>query len=254
MTGANTVSEEHSTLTESRSEIVLGLLTEARVEGWTKGLTESILREGVALYKPLAKRLGFQPEEMMSLLWEFWQDAVPDEHLLDNTAAYLYRTLGREASAQVRLTSVEGTRRVGARDYLVVAIPSTESEMPQVDSPAQSGPLPLTSSGTMAVRHVLIAAGLGEEAATGLVEAVADQFQTSSSVQGAIKQLGKSGEMAGKLGLSLAQWRAIVGLVLGTPRGQPGLYELVSRGHPNPRRLSYIKRQIAKLLEHDTSD
>jgi len=208
----------------------------------------------MALYKPIARRVGFEPEELMSLLWEFWQDAVPDDKLLDNTAAYVYRTLGREASAQMRLTSVEGTRRVGARDFLVVAIPAADSEVPQVSSPEQGEPLPLSSSGTMAVRHVLIAAGLDEEAATGLVEAVVDQFQGSSSVQGAIKQLGKSGEMAGRLGLSLAQWRAIIGLVLGTPRGQPGLYELVSRGHPNPRRLSYVKRQIARLLEHDSSD
>lgn len=251
---ADPVSEQNPALASSRSEIVLGLLTEARIEGWTRPLTESILREGMALYKPIARRVGFPPEEIMSLLWEFWQDAIPDEHLLDNTAAYIYRTLARQASAQVRLTSVEGTRRVGARDFLVVAIPSTDAEVPQVGSPAQTNPLPLTSSGTMAVRHVLIAAGLGEEAATGLVEAVVDQFQTSSSIQGAIKQLGKSGEMAARLGLSLAQWRAIVGLVLGTPRGQPGLYELVSRGHPNPRRLSYIKRQIARLLEHDPSD
>lgn len=248
------MSECNPTLTPSRSDVVLGLLAEARVEGWTHRLTEAILREGVALYKPIARRLGFQPEEVMSLLWEFWRDAIPDEHLLDNTAAYIYRALAREASAQVRLTSVEGTRRVGARDFLVVAIPSTDAEVPQVGSPASSKPLPLTSSGTMAVRHILIAAGLDEAAATGLVEAVVDQFQTSTSVQGAIKQLGKSGEMAGRLGLSLAQWRAIVGLVLGTPRGQPGLYELVSRGHPNPRRLSYVKRQIARLLEHDSSD
>ncbi len=208
----------------------------------------------MALYKPIARRLGYAPEEIMSLLWEFWQEAVPDDRLLDNTAAYLYRTLARESSARIRLTSVEGTRRVGARDYLVVAMPTSDADVPLVSSPARTEPLPLTSTGAMAVRHVLIAAGLDEEAATGLIEAVADQFQTSSSVQGAIKQLGKSSEMAGKLGLSLAQWRAIVGLVLGTPRGQPGLYELVSRGHPNPRRLSYIKRQIARLLEHEPSD
>jgi hypothetical protein len=243
------------TLPPSRPAIVLGLLTEARVNGWSRELTADILREGVALYKPLAKRLGFAPEELMSLLWEFWQDAVPDDALLDNTAAFIYRTLAREASAQVRLTSVEGTRRVGAKDFLVVAIPANDADVPTVGSAGEDDEeLPLSSTGTIAVRHILIAAGLDEDAATGLVEAVVDQLVTSSSLQGAIKQLGKDGAMAGRLGLSLAQWRAIVGLVLGTPRGQPGLYELVSRGHPNPRRLNYVKRQIARLLEHDSTN
>lgn len=235
-------------------ESLLGLLTEARVEGWTPRLCARIIAEGKVMYRSDAKRFGLSEDELVSHLWEFWKDAVPDSSLFPVTSAYLYRTFQKEMSAQVRLTSVEGTRRVGARDFIIVPMPENDAEAPLHPAPSlDTLPHTIVSPGLIAVRQVLLAAGLSVEAATGLVEAVVDQLGPDTRIQGAIKQLGKDAGMAEKLGLSLAQWRAIVGLVLGTTRGQPGLYELVSRGHPNPRRLSYIRRQIARLLENGAS-
>lgn len=237
-------------------ESLLGLLTEARVEGWTPRLTARIISEGKEMYRPDAKRFRLSEDELVSHLWEFWKDIVPDSTLFPVTSAYLYRTFQKERSAQFRLTSVEGTRRVGARDFIIVPMPENDADVPLSPGPSvDTMPRSIVSPGLIAVRQVLIGAGLDVEAATGLVEAVVDQLgPDTKGVQGAIKQLGKDGAMAEKLGLSLAQWRAIVGLVLGTTRGQPGLYELISRGHPNPRRLSYIRGQIARLLENGSSD
>lgn len=246
------MAHETSAPSSPREARVLALLTEAQVEGFTDSVWRRLTPEVLDEYRSLARRFGFEAEDVLAPLWEFWQKEAPVTGLLAKTAGFLYYTLQKEASAQVRLTSVEGTRRVGARDYLIVGEPGDADAVVE-DSP-EAFVDPLSDSGLLAVRHVLIAAGLGVEPATALVESVTDQLASSSSIPGAIKMLGADAPMASRLGLSLAQWRALVGLVLGTNRGHPGLYELVTRGHPNPRRLGYIRRQIARLLEHDSTD
>lgn len=236
-----------------REERVLAVLTEARVNGFSASTWRKLVPEALEEYRPIARRFGFQPEEILAPLWEFWVQEPPVSGLLAKTAAHLHYTLQREASAQARLTSVEGTRRVGAKDFILVGEPEESDALvdePEVDEVRD----PINSAGLRSIRHLLIAAGLGEEDANALIQAVTDQLATSSSIPGAIKVLGADAPLAYRLGLSLAQWRALVGLVLGTNRGHSGLYELVSRGHPNPRRLGYIRRQIARLLEHDSSD
>lgn len=245
--------ETSASVSSPREERVLAILTEARVNGFTESVWRKLIPEALDEYRPVARRFGFQPEDILAPLWEFWMEEPPVTGLLPKTAAYLHYTLQREASAQTRLTSVEGTRRVGAKDYILVGEPEESDAIvdePELDESRDS----LNSLGLLSIRHLLIAAGLDEEKATALIEAVTDQLAVSSSIPGAIKVLGAEAPLAARLGLSLAQWRALVGLVLGTNRGHPGLYELVSRGHPNPRRLGYIRRQIARLLEYDSSD
>lgn len=234
-----------------REDRVLALLTEARVEGFSDSIWRRLVPEALDEYRPIARRFGFEAEDILAPLWEFWSEEPPTSGLLAKTAGFLHYTLQREASAQVRLTSVEGTRRVGARDYIMVGEPDEADALVEEVEEQED---PFQNLGLLSVRHLLIAAGLSVEASTALVESVTDQLAVSTSIPGAIKVLGADAPMASRLGLSLAQWRALVGLVLGTNRGHPGLYELVSRGHPNPRRLGYIRRQIARLLEYDSSD
>lgn len=226
---------------------VLELLERVEKEGWTPELTLAVITVAQEQFTGIARKFGLKPEDIMSDVWEFWATTPPTGDLWEETTMYLSRRLGKEASAQRRLTSVEGLRRQGAKEVGIDSLDDVDELL--APDPSDEPDTQLTSPGLMAARQVLILSGMHPMNSTELIDFIADHVTDSKNMKSAVDSLSRDTSMADAIGLSRVQWRALVGLVLGTTRGQPGLYELIARGHPNPRSLSYVRRQIEKLLE-----
>ncbi len=216
-------------------------------QGWNCDAARTLLKVAENKLTPMVRKAGIRPAEALTAAWELWRNdnLSSTETPWAYTAAVIRRAAGREDEAQRKMTSTQGLRRRGFTDITILTMPPGLPPGRQAESD-QGAP---THPAAIAARQCLIMAGLSPHHADRVLIEMTDQLGKSGNLTATCDRLSRNSTIAAQAGLSHTQWRALVSLMLGTTRGRPGLMELVTRGHPNPLKYSYIRRASTRLLD-----
>ena len=152
------------------------------------------------------------------------------------------------AASQRKLTSLHGLRRAGIKSVQLISVKHLDQLSTQPVDVAEEVHSPEISG----IRQMLMLAGFSAAKSDYVLEVVAGQAGYSHSPKAACDRLSRNHELGALLGFHPSQWRALISLMFGTTRGQPGLPALMAAGHPHPMDYSYIRRSATRLLEHPT--
>lgn len=221
--------------------------------GWNSALGRRLLAEAERLLRPIAHAVGAEPDDAVTAAFEFWSTSkLPSTtNLWAYTTTVVKRALAREAIAQQKLTGTTSIRRASYRSALVIPFNENIPELVSIRETSRVADFGLGEShsvGVILVRKLLIMAELDRATAEDLIEHIVDEATSSPNPAAAVDRLSRDELTAAEAGLSHAQWRALVTLMLGTTRGKPGLIALATVGYMNPTTVSYIRRAIARLL------
>jgi hypothetical protein len=221
----------------------------AHPRGWDSSAAISLIRFTSSMLAPIAKKLDADPDDAAGIAWGLWSsDTLEDvDNLWAYTTQVVKNELGRSAAAQRKLTSANGLRRKGASTVEITRIDEWTDTIPAVMT---SEPVKLRSPALLSVRHFLIMGGFSRDAATQILDVLAENVSESVSLSAACDRLSRDTVLSTRLGLGHTQWRALVSLMLGTTRGQPGLFVLASRGHPDPLSLRHVRSAADRFLAY----
>lgn len=214
--------------------------------GWNSQAARELLRHAQSRLAGVARSAGATPAEAVAVAWEIWSGPqLPDaDNLWAYTSHIVARSLGQEAEAQRKLTSVNGLRRKGTKTATVTPIReelTTAEERPVAN-------VRITGPALRAIRQFVVMAGHSREEADCVLGAISERAARSATVTSAVDRLTRDTGLCDQFGFTVPKWRALVRLVLGTTRGQPGVVALAAAGHPNPMQVHHIRLQAARFL------
>lgn len=231
---------------------------------WGTALGKEILAEARTRYASLATAAGLDPSDGATHAWQFWTQEMTDRQLAEKreglwsfTGGAIRHGLRREATAHSRLTSTDALRRSGTMDAAEPVRFHTADEL----SPAAAltvdpfedraeAPAPVRGiggrQGIAAVRQLLVMAGLTPAQRDLIFEDIARHLTESASTQSAADKLRRSVTPSVPLGDD--RWKALVSLVLGSPKGAPGIVQLIGHGHPAPMSEPHIQKLVPVFL------
>lgn len=242
------MSTETETRDPSTHDGLLAMLELIRSEprGWNSQPARELLRLAQARLAGVARSAEATPAEAVAVAWELWSS--PDLPAADNlwaiTSHIVSRALGQEAEAQRKLTSVPGLRRKGAKTAAVTPI---REERVTVDE-HQAPDLRITGPALRAIRQFVVMAGHSRAEADCVLGVISERAARAATVTSAVDRLTRDTHLCDQFGFTVPKWRALVRLVLGTTRGQPGVVALTAAGHPNPMQVHHIRLQATRFL------
>jgi hypothetical protein len=225
--------------------------------GWNSELGRELLQLAGHVLARVARRAGTEPADAVAFAWRLWDSA--DLSTIDNlwayTSASVARDLAREREAREKLTSVKGLRRRGASDVRIIGIDGHDfayvHELEEAEAIAESDSADRREARTSALttfRQYLVMAGHPLIEADRTIEIISEALAESATTAAACDRLSRDHWMSANLGFDHGRWRALITLALGTTRGQPGLFALTARGHPNPLGIGYLRRARDRFL------
>lgn len=219
---------------------------------WDSPTGRAVLAEAHERYAGIAIAYGLDPADAVQHAWLFWQHELTDDRLTDiqrlwsYTAKSLRNSLAREAAAAEKLTSVTAARRRDTKaatrhrgDVADLAdLPAEAPEPPEAQRSPDAG----------VIGHVLAIAGLTPAQQDVVVDTISTQAWTARTLSSASDSLSRGIPAAlHHSAMTPARWRSIVSLLIGTPKGAPGIIKLVGDGHPAPLAEPHINRLMSQL-------
>lgn len=230
-----------------------------------------LLDEARRRFSALAHSAGLDDGDGATHAWQFWTQDLTDAELAAHrqtiwayTGGAIRRTMVKEDMAQRRLVSVPQLRHVVVEGLEAPvrfhsAVDLVEAWQPQLtidpfkeDDTATTPAVGIGGRHAMsAIKQLLVVAGLTPTERELIIDEIAQRLVSSANVRAAADGLHRNPTPTGSA-LGLDRWRALVSLMLGTPKGTPGIIRLVGEGHPAPMAEPHIARLIDTFLSRPT--
>lgn len=231
---------------------------------WASPDGRRVLTEATSRYAALAVAAGLDRADGATHAWQFWTQEMTDAQLAEKreniwsfTGGAIRRGLRKEAVAHSRLTSTEGLRRAGVAEAAEPVRFHTSDDLspaasltvdPFADEEERTAPVRGIGgrSGIAAVSQMLARAGLTPAQRDLIFDDIARHLSTATTPQSAADRLRRT--VTPPVPLGEYRWKALVSLVLGSPKGSPGLIQLIGDGHPNPMAEPHIQKLVPVFL------
>ena len=229
----------------------------AEPRGWNSPRAARLLAFTTKKYTGLARKEGSDPADALEAAWSAWSEpgfrTAQDPWALTSTA--IRRALTRSNIAQRKLTSLAGARRPDTEALVGFA----DDELDSVRDTAQYD-LPRVFAGftTAAAREayeLLISCDVTPDTATAAIESVFSTAAEHVALSTALQILRTETVLPERLGISLTAWRALVGLLLGNPRGDLGLFqaEITGVAAESVKNIRNARRRLEMALAADAN-
>lgn len=224
-----------------------------------------VLREARHRYGALAVANGLDAADGSTYAWQFWTQDLSDADLSAHradlwsyTGGAIRRAMVKEDMAQSRLVSVSQVRHVAVEGLAAPARFQSAADMaalsaelvtdPFADRETPSAPAAAGGSQAMsAMRQLLVIAGFTPVQRDLVFDEIASHLHASTSLRAAADALQRKRPPVGD-DIGQERWRALVSLMLGTPKGTPGIIRLIGDGHPSPMTEPHIERLVNTFL------
>ena len=224
---------------------------------WSDPSGRAVLEEAKRRYAGLAQKAGLDPADGATHAWHFWSQTITvdalDQHrdiLWQYTGGAIRRTLAVEAIAQDRLIDTTAARHLdlSKQDAPIRFSHATDILSGEV-VPNETDDHAVTENvGIAAIRQLLVMAGLTPAQRDLVFDHVAQHAVRSANIQSAARALLTDGSGVEAL-FGPERWRALVTLMVGSPKGTPGIIRLIGDGHPAPMSEPHISRLVGAFLD-----
>jgi hypothetical protein len=223
--------------------------------GWNGQLGRELLAYTARRLAKVAAHYRTDRVDAATAAWSFWasnHDAlVTANDAWGMTIWSVRKALSAEATAQAKLTSLQGLERQGIEDLVGFADDGLEvlsTFVSPEEEPTNIRPLTFRTPALTAIKSLLEASGYTPAHAAAIIETVASYGAESSSAIGAVQRLRKDTNMAATLGMPAGQLTAIAAILFGNERGDEGALTLMhGDGSTELPQTKQVKNAIARF-------
>ena len=223
--------------------------------GWNGQLGRELLAFTARRLAKIAAHYRTDRVDAATAAWGFW--ASNHEALAAANDAWgvtiwnVRKALSAEATAQAKLTSLQGLERQGIDDLIGFADDGLEvlsTFVSPEEEPADTCPLTFRTPALTAIKSLLEASGYAPAHAAAIIETVASYAAESSSALGAVQRLRKDPTLAAALGIPAGQLTAIAAILFGNERGDEGALTIMhGDGSTDLPQTKQVKNAVSRF-------